>query len=252
MKYFTSEEIRSKGNQELAEHYRGYTGRNLGGLFAAKLVKNSTEKFLRIPASEAKILDYGTASGVFFRQLHNLDFRNFYGLDIDNYLDEENKPLVREMKTTDCNTDALPWPNDSFDIITAWCFLPHLENPYHCLRETHRILKNDGLFILSIPHLLSRASIKYFLKHKDFARYHPAKNHVTAFTPGVFQIAISRYFQPVAMEYLIDQRSLTGFKGKIRNWILRVSRINQKLEKYFKERWGYNQIWILKKKNAPR
>ena len=76
--------------------------------------------------------------------------------------------------------------------------------------------------------------------------------HVTAFTPGVFQIAISRYFQPVAMEYLIDQRSLTGFKGKIRNWILRVSRINQKLEKYFKERWGYNQIWILKKKNAPR
>ena len=247
MKYFSAEEMKGMKKPEISEHYKGYEGRNLRNLFAAKFTKNAIEKFGSVSPESAKLLDYGAASGLFFRQLHDLGFKNLYGVDLDNYLDEESKSLVKELKTADCSLDELPWPDNSFDAITAWCFLPHLENPHHCIRETLRILKPGGLFILSIPHILSRASIKYFLKHKDFARYHPEKNHVSAFTPGIFKLSVLKYFQPVAMEYLIDPRTLEGWKGKIRGIILRLARENSWLKKYFEQRWGYNQIWVLKK-----
>lgn len=248
MEYFTPEEIKNQKRSEVAERYKGYAGRNLQDLFAVKLVKNAVEKFTSLSPENLKLLDYGAASGIFFRQLYEQGFRNLYGLDIENYLDEGNKSLVKELKTVNCNSDKFPWPNDSFDIITAWCFLPHLENPHHCIRETLRIIKPGGLFILSIPHLLSRASIKYFLKHEDFARYYPGKNHISVFTPGIFQIAVLKYFEPVATQYLIDPRTLQGFKGKIRKWILQLSKFNGKIKNYFEKRWGYNQIWILKRR----
>lgn len=247
MKYFSAEEMKGEKKSEVLEHYKGYVGRNLRNLFAANFTKKAVDKFASISPENSKILDYGAASGLFFRQLHDLGFKNFYGLDLDNYLDEENKPLVKELKTADCSLDKFPWPENSFDVITAWCFLPHLENPHHCIKETIRILKPGGLFILSIPHILSRASIKYFLKHKDFARYHPDKDHISVFTPGVFKISVLKYFQHVAMEYLIDPRTLEGWKGKIRKIILQIAQKNSWLKNYFEQRWGYNQIWVLKK-----
>jgi len=247
MQHYTAEEMKKDKRSEIAEHYKGYTGRNLQGLFAVKTVDGAVKNHLSLPKEEAKVVDFGTASGIFLKQLHENGFRNLYALDIDDYIDDENRPLIKEVKTANCNHDTLPWSDNSFDIATAWCVLPHLENPHHCIRETARILKPGGLFILSIPHLLSRASVQYFLKHKDFARYHPEKDHITAFTPGVFKIAISKYFEPVEMKYLIDERSLRGIKGKIRKSILNIARKHPALKKYFEERWGYNQVWILKK-----
>lgn len=247
MKYFTTEEIKKQRKSEIAEHYKGYEGRNLKDRFAVKTVEDSLEKYVKLTPAEAKLLDYGSASGAFFGQLHEEGFKNLHGLDLENYLDEANKLFVKEMKTADCNSDQFPWTDNFFDIITAWCFLPHLENPHHAIRETLRILKPGGLFILSIPHLLSRASVKYFLKNKDFARYHPEKNHITAFTPGIFQMAVLKYFQTLEMRYLIDPRSLRGWKGAVRRWILNLSEKTGILKNYFEERWGYNQVWILKK-----
>lgn len=247
MKYFTSEETKNSGRTELQSHYKGYVGRNLQRGFAARLVKRAASELISLPVEQIKLLDYGAASGVFFRQLKDLGFTNFYGLDIDDYLDEESRPLIKELKTADCNIDKLPWPDNTFDVITAWCLLPHLENPHHCVRETLRILKPGGLFILSIPHLLSRASLDYFSKHEDFARYHPEKNHISVFTPGVFKLTVLKYFEPVRMEYLIDERSFAGLKGSIRKLILRSIKRIPVLRNYFEKLWGYNQIWILRK-----
>ncbi len=248
MKYFTAKEARGEDKLTLKAHYRGYEGRNLRGGFAANLVQKAAQSYLDLPIDKIKLLDYGIASGLFFHQLSELGFKNFYGLDMDDYLDAENRSLVKELKIADCNSERLPWLDNSFDIITAWCFFPHLENPHHCIRETLRILKPGGLFILSIPHLLSRASIQYFLKHGDFARYHPEKNHITAFTPGIFQSTILKYFETIRMDYLIDERSFTGIKGTIRKFILQSTKNIPALHHYFEKRWGYNQIWVLKKR----
>lgn len=248
MEYFTSDEIKAQKQSEISKRYEGYAGRNINDFFAANLVEKYHNRVFGNRKEQTKILDYGTASGVFATQVAQKGFRNIYGLDRADYVDQDKKSAFAEFKLADLNTDTLPWSDNFFDIITAWCVFPHLENPHHGIRETFRILKPGGLLILSIPHLLSRASVQYFLKHKDFARYHPEKDHITVFTPGVFQIAFLRYFDVVNMEYFIDPRSLQGLKGKIRKFILSAATINKRLKNYFENRWGYNQIWILKKK----
>ncbi len=245
MEYFTGQEI--KNNREKLKNEMGdYVGRNLQNLFAAHIVAKYHDKFFK-DRSQTKVVDYGVAGGVFAKQLQELGFRNISGLDIDDYLAEENKKYVKEFKLADLSYNSIPWPDNSFDMATAWCVLPHLENPYFCIRETFRILKPGGLFILSVPHLLSRASINFFLRHGDFARYYPGKNHISVFTPGVFQNAVSKYFKKVNMEYLIDPRSLSGLRGFIRKRILSLSVHWPKLRNYFEKIWGYNQIWILRK-----
>ena len=247
MKYFTVNELRKEGRTEITASLKDYVGRNIQDSFAADLVARYSKQLFTQPLSELKVLDYGVASGVFAEQLSIEGFRDIYGLDIDNYLSEKNSKLVKEFKIIDLNLDSLLWSDNFFQIITAWCVLPHLENPHHCIRETLRILKPGGLFILSIPHLASKVSKNYFLKHEDFARYAPQNNHIAVFTPGVFQNTILRYFERVNMEYLMDIRIFQGFKGKIRKLIFDLSGEIPFFRKYLEKLWGYNQIWVLKK-----
>lgn len=245
MEYLTGKEIKENPGK-LKSIYADYVGRNTRDFFAADLVAKYHDRFFPDRAA-TKILDYGVAGGLFPGQLHERGFRNVYGSDIDDYLSEENKKFIKEFKTADLSYDKIPWPDNYFDIVTAWCVLPHLENPHHAVRETLRILKPGGLFILSIPHLGSKTSINFFLEHGDFARYYPGKNHISVFTPGVFQTSVLRYFKKVEMEYLIDQRILAGPKGWLRKKILSWTARFGKLGNYFRELWGYNQIWILQK-----
>ena len=227
---------------------KNYEGRNIRDEFAARLINRYCEEEFPGKKEDLKLLDYGPASGVLQAQLAERGFKNFYGLDLEDYREDKNKSLFKDFKTADLSYDRIDWPDNFFDVITAWCILPHLENPHQAIRETLRILKSGGLFILSIPHLGSRASVDYFLKHKDFARYHAEKNHIFAFTPGIFKNTVLRHFDLVKKEFLIDQRSLVGIRGKIRQWIFKMSGNNSRLKGFFENLWGYNQIWILKKK----
>lgn len=227
---------------------KNYEGRNLKDGFAAKLINRYCEEKFPGKKGDLRLLDYGPGSGILQSQLDDRGFKNFYGLDLHDYREEKNKPLFKEFKVADLSYNRIDWPDNFFDVITAWCILPHLENAHYCIRETMRVLKPGGLFILSIPHLGSRASINYFLRHKDFARYHPEKNHIFVFTPGIFKNIVLRHFEAVKREFLIDTRTLQGIKGKIRKWILTVSSMNNRLKEFFENLWGYNQIWILKKK----
>lgn len=43
------------------------------------------------------------------------------------------------------------FPEKTFDLITLWDVLSHLENPLDTLKEINRILKNGGLILLRVP-----------------------------------------------------------------------------------------------------
>lgn len=247
MRYYTPEEIRGSEKESVTSALKNYSGRNLQDGFAANVVARYHDLCSTQKRDQVRVLDYGIASGAFARQLYERGFTDVYGLDIDGYLSEENKKIVKEFKICDLGVDKIPWPDDYFDIVTAWCVLPHLENPHHCFRETKRILKPGGLFILSIPHIASKASIKYFLKFKDLARYLVSTNHITVFTPGVFSNTALKNFKPMAMEYLMDERIFRGAKGWLRRIIYKICLRNRYLKERIEELWGYNQIWILRK-----
>ncbi|HOX08618.1 MAG TPA: methyltransferase domain-containing protein [Planctomycetota bacterium] len=56
-----------------------------------------------------------------------------------------------------------PFPDGSFDGIHMQEVIEHLENPAHAVRECARVLKPDGVLVLSTPNMLNAASRVRFL-----------------------------------------------------------------------------------------
>jgi SAM-dependent methyltransferase len=52
--------------------------------------------------------------------------------------------------------DPFPFDNDRFDVVLCMEVLEHLAySPSHMLAESHRVLRPDGLFLLTVPNLLT-------------------------------------------------------------------------------------------------
>ena len=58
----------------------------------------------------------------------------------------------------DLNYDSIPLENKSFDVVVAGEVLEHLINPYRIVREFYRILKPNGIIIISVPNISSLVS----------------------------------------------------------------------------------------------
>lgn len=55
----------------------------------------------------------------------------------------------------DLNKEKIPRDNNSFDAVVMGEVLEHTINPYKVMREFHRILKQNGILILSVPNTCS-------------------------------------------------------------------------------------------------
>ncbi|MEY4457260.1 MAG: hypothetical protein RLY15_1524 [Bacteroidota bacterium] len=57
--------------------------------------------------------------------------------------------------------EALPFKNNEFDIVTMLAVLEHLENPAAVLSEIQRVLKKDGLLILTVPSWIAKPILEF-------------------------------------------------------------------------------------------
>lgn len=129
--------------------------------------------------SAHRILDVGYA------QYPNSALRgDVHGVDI---YAEEKPANYTAVHYADFNTCSLPFPDASFDAVTMGCVLAHVANPLGFLVELHRVLKPDGVIVLSSPnpnyywetmlniffhHFKSRVSPSKFKEHFfEFSRY---------------------------------------------------------------------------------
>ncbi len=238
MKYLTAEEIKELKKDEGREILENCAGKSVRDLFAIKVFNKYFDEFFK-DRGVTKILDLGPASGAFASQISQEGYKTIYGADIDNYLKPENKPLFKEFKTADLSWDKLPWADGFFQVVTAWCVLPHLENPFNCLREVHRVLDKNGLFIFTAPHLTSKPSMDYFADHKDFGSYRGANNHLVLFTKGVLEKSVLKYFDLVEIEYHVRPKIFRkGARGKIYELIYKLAgRLSPKFRKTLERRW---------------
>ena len=96
------------------------------------------------------ILDIGCGEGSLLKMLQDKNNKVF-GIEAS-----ETGQLACREKGIDCisldiSREKFPYPDNSFDIVLCLEVMEHLENPYHCLGEIKRVLKEEGLFITSIP-----------------------------------------------------------------------------------------------------
>ncbi len=112
-------------------------------LFARELLRGGV-------TARACALDTGTSAGTNLRMLRELGFRDVTGLDIseDAIAFCEAKGLGPVEQGDIC---AMPFADDSFDLVLATDVIEHVDDDARALREIARVLRPGGTLLLTVP-----------------------------------------------------------------------------------------------------
>jgi SAM-dependent methyltransferase len=80
-----------------------------------------------------------------------------------DYTDTLMKRPGQKVDIVDLNKEGLPYPDDSFDVVTLTEVIEHLEHDRAVLREIHRVTKPGGLVVVTTPNILNLNSRLRFL-----------------------------------------------------------------------------------------
>jgi SAM-dependent methyltransferase len=173
--------IASEGRDYLEEHF-------------GRLVQTLS----RIPKRRGKLLEIGAAP---FCMTLMLRRARQFELSLISYGSRGSVTLASaalgEQATIPCEganveRDVFPFPDQAFDVVLCAEVVEHLTfDPSHALAEMHRVLKPDGLLVLTTPNVL-----RFFYKYRNarnlargrnlygpYSGYGPYGRHNREFTP---------------------------------------------------------------------
>jgi len=111
-------------------------------------------------AKPGKILDIPSGSCWLFNELTSGAWEYFCA-------DLFASVSIRNFQRADLNK-PLPYDDDFFDYVACLEGLEHIENYHHALREFYRILRKDGILLVSTPNPLNMKSRLRFLLFGTF------------------------------------------------------------------------------------
>ena len=97
------------------------------------------------------VLDLGCGTGEFLKIMKASGWETA-GVDPS---EEWNKRSTDDNKIYSADLMEVKFEGQSFDVITLWQVLEHLPEPDKYLAEMHRLLKKDGILVLSVPNINS-------------------------------------------------------------------------------------------------
>jgi len=109
-----------------------------------------------------RILDIGCSKGE-LGLLVREKFEEIYGVDISEFalkIAEKNGVITQKVNL---NYENLPYENNFFDAIVCLDVIEHIINPFHLLAEIKRVLKPQGVLILTTPNFRKIKNILYLL-----------------------------------------------------------------------------------------
>ena len=112
-----------------------------------KILSEKLEVFYTSHASTKKTLDVGSRRG-----RHSASFPNVVSVDIDPAADPD---IVGD-------AHALPFPDNSFEVVICREVLEHVENPIRAVDELYRTLKPGGKLLIYVPFLF------YYHAHEGY------------------------------------------------------------------------------------
>lgn len=95
-----------------------------------------------------KMLEPGCGRGEFLSNFKKLGL-DVYGVDISPEADTFTSEFT--VKVCDVENEALPYDDDTFDVLYSKSFIEHLHNPGKYLEEANRVLKPGGLLLTLVP-----------------------------------------------------------------------------------------------------
>jgi len=154
LKNVSTEEL-AKWNDEMVSKYH-----QKGTLFESKnpilrlIEKSRLKKIIKVSKLSKGdiVLDLGCGEGFLISILP--DLKKIVGVDISNIALERAKKILKNRKNIELKWDDaqnLNLANESFDKVICSETLEHLPEPRKAIKEIHRILKKNGLAIISVP-----------------------------------------------------------------------------------------------------
>lgn len=113
--------------------------------------------------NKGKVLDVGCAEGDWLKFIKQFGW-DCFGTDV-------HQP-TQQIKDVEIKTGYLPdqdYPENYFDVVTAWSVLEHVRSPSEYFAAVHKILKPSGSFIFMVPNGESLWSRWAF--HEDVPRH---------------------------------------------------------------------------------
>lgn len=104
---------------------------------------------------EGRFLDLGCGQGAFLTLLKERGKTQLNGCDAHRYA---GFPEEIEFSQVDLNGNS-PFPDESFDCVTALEVIEHLENPRTLIREMKRLVRPGGLIVVTTPNNESLTSL---------------------------------------------------------------------------------------------
>lgn len=159
-----------------------------------------------------KILDLGCGSCDW-----NISNLPVFGVDVNENLLKTGKSKNRLVDYKIVPAGNTELPSESFDIVTAFEFLEHVEDYEAVIKEATRLLKPGGCFIVSVPYdtlfsfwrplFFLQVILQGYIRRNSY--YKKRCGHINHFSPKKIKQVISKHGHDI--ETLFNMRRMTIF-----------------------------------------
>ncbi len=120
-------------------------------------VESKIERLLgRIEGRDPVLLDVGCWDGEFSSRCGSvLGASRILGVEVYDRPARDAEARGLDVARVDLETERLPWPDASVDVVVCNQVLEHLKNIWLPMSEMHRVLRPGGHAVLSVPNLAS-------------------------------------------------------------------------------------------------
>jgi len=146
-----------------------------------KSVYNSLNK-------QSRVLDIGCGAGSILNRIRNKTGCEVYGVDISENAVQSAKEFF-DIDVFHGDIKETTWPENHFDVITAWQYLEHVPDPNQNIEKMASLLKNNGTLILGVPNNKS-------LNAKIFkSKWYPldCPRHLCIWSPQTMKMLLEKY-----------------------------------------------------------
>ena len=119
------------------------------GQFTAKF-KQAMLAFCTVSDGD-RVLDVGCGNGRLIHDISRKASIHAYGIDIATNMIQVCQQQYPDIAFTDTNGEALPFDDDSFDMVIMCCVLHHLHDPQQFFTEARRVLAEGGVLVVGEP-----------------------------------------------------------------------------------------------------
>lgn len=199
---------------------------------------------------KAEILDVGSSNGLTISYTAQV-FKNIQGIDIDENANKIARKRLKKLglktKISHYDGENLPFDDELFDGIVSTEVFEHVENRQLFIKELSRVLKPNGILIISSPNKLYPIDCEF---HLPFLSYLPKKladfyvklsekglsyNGVSQPTYKEFKACVNQFFSSRDITFDLIKQNKKYFLNKERgNTVMIAASILKFLDKFDK------------------